>query len=440
MEKRNIYRLIESFSVNTPVFKTPEFRQDKNVIDRIARSYELYNDATVSKCVNLILKSILKVIQTIDSPGFREVVEDKRFIDGLSSLLLDLLISSNCYGLLDWTTNGKVRIPNITPISPAKVRKLGPLSSPRIALLYEYPRELVSLLQRAFGKGDKDALKALEEYGDFSFIERQASLEDVKAILDPSLLQEAKRNLNKLFLIKKDRLISYSIYKTERYGEPFIYKAFPYVEVKNQIMTADASFYRAASMILFLLTTGREDEKISSINKRLKVYLENLNAIDRVGIMTAESTTKVQVVSGWDLSRREAEGQLERYEKLIVSSIFEVSEDAKPEELVYAINSHISIVEPLIRDVFKLVAEKNGLDFKDFYLAKVSVSLKDVSTLIQLRDRGELTRSTLLKSLGFDVEREAEIRKKEKEKGYDDLMLPGFVPFQGRGRPKDEED
>ncbi len=432
---------IAYLSVSSPVYSTPNFRQDKSILDRISTSYELYADPTVAKCVNFLLESIIKAVISIDSPKISSILHFKEFIENFSSLLLDLLISSNCCGVIDWINVNGYQVPIISSIESYKIRKLQSGSSNIFGVIYDYPRQLASLLRRVFGekKDSAEDLNQLKAFGDFSFIERQATKEDILPILNQSLQLDAKSKLKNLFILRPERIISYSIYKRGRYGEPFIYRAFPYVETRNKLMTADSSFFAAASLVVFLLKSGREDESISSIQKRLETYMGVLDNIDRVGIMSAEDTASLDVISGWSISRPEVRDQLEIYEKLILSSILGTSLDLKPEEVSYSINSKISLISPLIENLIVRIAKANNISNYSIYLPKIAVSPDDVSSLIRLRDRGDITRTTVLKSVGLNLNKEAEIRQEEKDKGFDELLLPPFVPFQGKGRPPSGE-
>lgn len=64
----------------------------------------------------------------------------------------------------------------------------------------------------------------------------------------------------------------------------------------------------------------------------------------------------------------------------------------------------------------------------------------NIATYLQdLRDRGDISRDTMLEELDISQEQEALKRVREKENGFDEVFVPIFVPFSGEAAPGGEQ-
>jgi hypothetical protein len=104
------------------------------------------------------------------------------------------------------------------------------------------------------------------------------------------------------------------------------------------------------------------------------------------------------------------------------------------------------IYKTLEKNIFKPMFEKNE-QFTDiptfnFHPKRIALDFdNNVAVFMQdLRDRGDISRDTLLSEVDVDQEEEARKRKREKEE-YDSIFSPTTVPFSGNttGQPATDQ-
>lgn len=108
----------------------------------------------------------------------------------------------------------------------------------------------------------------------------------------------------------------------------------------------------------------------------------------------------------------------------------------------------LRIAQTLMKQVFKVCYEANDafteMPRMSFHPKRIALDFdNNVATFLQdLRDRGDISRDTILSEV--DIDQDEEARKREREdKKYNDIFTPTNVPFSGQGdsnNPESEDD
>ena len=90
-----------------------------------------------------------------------------------------------------------------------------------------------------------------------------------------------------------------------------------------------------------------------------------------------------------------------------------------------------SLERELIMQIQEQNEEMEGEAKIEFTPRRIELEMDEaIATIMQeLRDRGDISRESILNELGFDQDLEARRREREKERGYDDIFEPVNVPF-----------
>lgn len=267
----------------------------------------------------------------------------------------------------------------------------------------------------------------------------EASREELKFLKD---LTGAK--VDRLFELNPDAVFRHTATKPDyqRFAAVRMKSVFELLDLKQQLRQMDRSYLLGGTNFIMLVKKG--SDKLPAKQSEVTSLANQVKATARVPVIIGDHRISVEIVTPkMDLTLKP-----ERYNVLdarITSRLYQVfmtgnyaagtkGDDSLKLSRVIArgMESRRHMIrQSLMENVFKPCQEANEDQLKDvprmnFNPKRIALDFDStIATFMQdLRDRGDISRGTILSEMDLNQDEEARKREREKENGYDKLFEP----------------
>lgn len=217
---------------------------------------------------------------------------------------------------------------------------------------------------------------------------------------------------------------------------------FELLDMKRQLRNMDRAYLLGATNFIVLVKKGTDElpAKQGEVN-RLGAQMRQSS---RIPVIVTDHRTEIEIITpdvDMTLDR-------ERYDVLderIASNLFKSfsPSESDPVKLARVVargmeSARHMIMRDFEKHVVKKIYDKNT-QFKDepnlvFHPKRIALDFdNNIANFLQdCRDRGDISRMTLLEQLDISQSDEARKRTREKELGYDEIFVQTNVPFSGQ--------
>lgn len=258
-------------------------------------------------------------------------------------------------------------------------------------------------------------------------------------------------NLDHLYYLKPENVFRHTETRPqyERFAKVRIRSVFELLDMKRQLRQMDRSFLLAGTNFIVLVTKGTDDRPATG--KEIAQLATQVKMSARVPIIVGDHRINVEIIT----PKLDATLEPNRHNLIdsrITSRLYHIlasgnySSGMKGDDsikiskvIARGMESRRHMMRRIIEaKIFKPTFEKND-SFKSsapklrFHPKRITLDFdSNIATYLQdLRDRGDISRDTMLEELDISQEQEALKRVREKENGFDDVFVPSFVPFSG---------
>lgn len=444
------------------------FRAPSNIMDEIKLARQIADSdddisAVIGQAINTAFKDGMQN-QHEDEPTlhlFNEICKAMNLDLQLKELYREYLISASVTTLSLYT---RQRL-SFTPSGTGE-KVTAQLSVPRIGVL---PAENIRVISNdIFGEGDLayDVTDvALKEWLDAYFAKSTSpAMKNKMATENPVMASlflgtvEIPFNDQDMFSAGKVlyKLNPRMVHRTTMpkgataYPRPPLTSNFALLEAKRLLNIMDYSLLQGGTNYIVIAKQG--SDKLPAQQPEIDNLTDQVRQASRTGVLVGDHRLTVEIITPElkELLNPDKRKLIGRKLAMAMLRIPEqVTHDAGSEgakqEMVWVENTVTSdrrdIKRHVERNVFDMVVERNPTAFKKgsptLWFHRINLTgIKDFyDSVVKARDRGDIPRKWAVEVLGFDYEAGVAERKREKERGDDEVMTPGAVPFDGNSQP-----
>jgi hypothetical protein len=267
-----------------------------------------------------------------------------------------------------------------------------------------------------------------------------------------NLLNKQHKSVRSLWLFRPDAIVRLHLTKShyERFSPVRLKSILPLLEMKQHLRASDRATLIGATNFIIVLKRG--SDKLPARSGEIDQLREQARVIARMPILVGDHRLAVEIVT--PSLDHTLDGQ--RYntldERIIMRALgtfrmggVQAGRSDNPANtdavIVHNIESRRNqIAEDLELDLFKLILDKNGDNEKflteapniTFHPRRVNLGTDAnlINAILQVRDRGDISRETMLEEL--DYNQEVEYLRRKREKPMDDVFQSS-VPFSSPG-------
>ncbi len=245
------------------------------------------------------------------------------------------------------------------------------------------------------------------------------------------------------------------------YPRPVITSNFALLEAKRLLNIMDYSLLQGGTNYIVVARQG--SDQLPAQQPEIDNLTTQVRSASRTGVLVGDHRLSVEIITPnlTELLNPEKRTLIGRKLAMAILRIPEqVTHDAGSEgakqEMTFIENTITAdrhdVKRHVERFVYEEIVKRNPSAFKKgacklWFQRVVLTGGKDFfDQVVKARDRGDIPRKYTVEMLGFDYEAGRAQRKREKEAGDDELMIPGSVPFDspqnqlpgsdgGEGRP-----
>lgn len=256
-------------------------------------------------------------------------------------------------------------------------------------------------------------------------------------------------DLQHMYLLKSDNVFRHTATKPDymRFANVRMKSVFEILDLKHQLRQMDRSYLIGGTNFILLVKKGSDNlpAKQSEINQ----LATQVKGTARMPVIVGDHRIEIEIVT----PKLDMTLKPERYNTLdarITARLYQMfmtgnyaagasGDDSIKLARVVARGMESRrwmIWKTLEKEVFKKIYEKNeelqDEAVMDFHPKRIALDFDaNVAAFMQdLRDRGDISRETILSELDLDQTKEFRLREREKEM-YDDAFQPTNVPFSG---------
>lgn len=255
-------------------------------------------------------------------------------------------------------------------------------------------------------------------------------------------------NPDRLILLNPDMVWRHTLTKGayERWAKLRMKPVFPLLDLKTQLRAMDRSYLMAAMNFIVLVTRGTDQLPANRAEVESATYM--MRTQSKTPVIVSDHRINIEIITP------NMEGVLDKDKWMVLDErilmklwgMFQLPSGTSNRETSVTLGKVIARGVANRRHMLKRSMEKHIVDAVISHPANADVGLEDVSiefaprrmeleydaaliTMVQeLRDRGDLSRETVLNEFNFDQDLEAQRRKIEDEK-YEEIFKPTNVPF-----------
>lgn len=245
------------------------------------------------------------------------------------------------------------------------------------------------------------------------------------------------------------------------YARPPMTSNFALLEAKRLLNIMDYALLQGGTNYIVVAKQG--SDKLPAQQPEIDNLTDQVRAASRTGVLVGDHRLEIEIITP-NLSELLEPKKRKLIGRKLAMAILRIpeqvtedpgSEGAK-QELEFTANTVTADRRDIKRHVerftYEQVVSRNPTTFKkgapSLWFPKIILSgVKDFyDSVVKARDRGDIPRAWAVEVLGFDYDSGVAQRKREKERGDDEVMTPGAVPFDspqnqqpgdggGEGRP-----
>lgn len=256
-------------------------------------------------------------------------------------------------------------------------------------------------------------------------------------------------NVDNLFLLNPDTVFRHTATKPDyqRFATVRMKSVFEVLDLKHQLRQMDRAHLLGATNFIILVKRG--SDQMPAKQAEVNTMATQVRGTARVPVIVSDHRVEIEIIT----PKTDMTLTPERYNTLdarITARLYQMfmtgnyavgtaSDDSLKLGRVIARgmeSRRYMIYKTLNDNVFKKILEKNSALTEapsfNFHPKRIALDFdNNIATFLQdLRDRGDLSRETLLAELDIDQDEEARKREREAEL-YDDVFKPTTVPFSG---------
>lgn len=264
------------------------------------------------------------------------------------------------------------------------------------------------------------------------------------------------RNLDHVFLLNPEQVFRHTATKPDymRFANVRMKSVFELLDLKHQLRQMDRAYLLGATNFIILVKKGTDDYPAKQ--HEIQDMATQINTSSRFPVIVGDHRIEIEIIT----PNMDTVLKPERYNTLdarITARLYQMfmtgnyaagaaGDDSIKLARVVARgmeSRRLMILRTLEKYVFKPIFEKNE-DFTDmpelnFHPKRIALDFDhNVAVFMQeLRDRGDISRDTILNELDLDQGQEARLRRREADQ-YDEVFMPTNVPFSGNISVKED--
>jgi hypothetical protein len=238
------------------------------------------------------------------------------------------------------------------------------------------------------------------------------------------------------------------------YARPPLTANFALLEAKRLLNIMDYALLQGGTNYIVVAKQG--SDQLPAQQPEIDNLIDQVRSASRTGVLVGDHRLDIEIITPQlDELLNPAKRQL--IGRKLAMALLRIPEQVThdpgnagaAQELEFTARSITSDRRDIKRhvegNIYNEVASRNPSTFKrgapSVWFPKIILSgVKDFySSVLQARDRGDIPRKWSVETLGFDYEAGLAERRREKARGDDDILTPGFVPNAGtdggQGRP-----
>jgi hypothetical protein len=241
------------------------------------------------------------------------------------------------------------------------------------------------------------------------------------------------------------------------YPRPLLTASFPLLEAKRLLNVMDYALLQGGTNYIVIAKVG--SDKQPGQQPEVDALTEQVRVASRSGVLVGDHRINVEIVTP-DLSELLNAEKRKLLGRKIAMGLMRIPEQVTGDGGNEGIRAELEMAQRVITadrqilkrhiegHVYEQTVARNPSVFKrgapNLWFPRIILSgTKDfMAAVTSARDRGDIPRRWAVEALGYDYDAAVAERKRELERGDDDVMIPGQVPFAqndpaagGDGRP-----
>lgn len=444
------------------IFQRDRYINPKTIFDkfRVAHQAVEQDDVVSGVCETteqLAFKRIAMECDDIDEQSvWNDVINDLDITNIMRQIWREIFICSQAYpaviyGVRDYKVKGRtasgnkkkkqynrVRVPiGISLLDPLKVVPVGNFMFGKERLAYIADADEVTLFGKALEGQDDVVLNQLIES---KYKPNRVEAREINKLVGQSVS-------NRLFLLKEDSVwrITATRPDYQRFASVRMESVFELLDLKHQLREMDRAGILGTTNAIILVKKGDKDQPARP--GEIEQLATQVKTSSRVPIIVGDHRIEIEIIT----PKTDKTLSPERYNGLdsrITSRLFQIlstgnyaagtaTDDSI--KLLRVVAASMEARRDIVRDslmthVFTPAFEKNAQLFTEpemqFYPRRIALDFDPtIAQFMQdLRDRGDISRETILAELDIIEENEAIKRQREAEY-YDHIFQPTTVPY-----------
>jgi hypothetical protein len=242
------------------------------------------------------------------------------------------------------------------------------------------------------------------------------------------------------------------------YPRPPLTANFPLLEAKRLLNIMDYSLLQGGTNYIVIAKVGSDARPAQQ--PEVDNLTEQVRVASRSGVLVGDHRISVDIVTP-ELTELLNPGKRKLLGRKLAMTLLRVPEQVTPEGGNEGIRAELEMAARVISadrrilkrhvegSIYEETANRNPSVFrrgapKLWFPKLILAGTKDfMAAVTSARDRGDIPRRWAVEALGYDYDAAVAERKRELERGDDDVMIPGSVPFNasdpnagGEGRPE----
>lgn len=266
-------------------------------------------------------------------------------------------------------------------------------------------------------------------------------------------LRKEKIDVDRLMLLNPEYTWSGHLTKAtyERWTRLRMRSIFPLLDMKHQMREMDRAFLLGGINFIVLVKKGTDALPVQK-QSEITMVAEQMKAQSKSSVIVSDHRLEIEIITP-DLTNildpKKWAVLDDRIRLRLWGSIAPPAETGNTESQITLAkvvslgidNRRHMLKRDIEHYILQAIRDRNPDDMSDEVSMEYSPRRIDlmfdpqVATIFQeIRDRGELSRETILDEFGFDLSLERQRREEEKENGDDDIFVPVNVPFDSPGK------
>lgn len=446
------------------LFKRDKYVTPTTVLEQMALAYDAGDDDIVSGVIEAsesisFQKASFESEDKDQEDVWNQIARDLNLDNWLRVAHREMMLVSQFYGVR-WWGQKRYRVRG-SGEGGRQRRKEYNLSVP-VGLGFLDPLRVVPVDLDIFGNARYAWIASDEE---LSFMDSDPDMQDrlVRRLFvgkyEPSRSEEQKlqkENIptDRLVLLNPEFVFSHSLTKSpfDRWANVRLKSLFPLLDLKHQLREMDRAWLLGGINFVVLVTRGT-DERPTNVSEVTQTA-EMIRTQSKSPVIVTDHRIKIEIISPEieHVLDREKWAVLDERILMKLWGTFMLASDQGGRETSVTLGKVIArglssrrhmLKRTLEKELVRAVQdspfnadqdfdEKTRLEFHPRHI-ELEFDVALVNMLQELRDRGDISRETILSEVGFDQDLEAQRREHEDEE-YEDVFKPVNVPFDSPNR------